>query len=184
MKAIFPTLAALTALAAQAQAQAPAAVPPFTAASVKASDPRTERIMTIDFLPGGRLKIVDLPLRMIIANAYNLPYGSPRLKWTDPLLNQAFDIDAVAEPGAIPNSATEDESEQRMRLMLCELLASRFHLKMHTEMKEEPVYAIVIDKGGLKLKPAAIGPKDCGADRGKGIACSQRERRIPVRVAG
>ena len=86
-------------------------------------------------------------------------------------MNQAFDIDAVAESSAIPNGATKDESDQRMRLMLRELLASRFHLKMHSEMKEEAVYAIAIDKGGLKLKPAAIESKDCGADRGKGVAC-------------
>jgi uncharacterized protein (TIGR03435 family) len=166
LKTIFPTLAALTAFAAHSQTQAT-----FAAASIKASDPRTVRIMTIDFLPGGRLKIVDLPLRLIVANAYNLPYTSSRLKWSDPLLNQAFDIDAVAEPGAIPNGITKDESDQRMRLMLRELLALRFHLKMHTEMKEEPVYAIVIDKAGLKLKPAAIEPKDCGADQAKDIAC-------------
>src|SRR5262249_35366914 len=50
-------------------------------------------------------------------------------------------------------------------------LADRFHLKIHSDMVEQPVYAIVVGKGGLKLKPSTIEAKDCGTDAAKGIDC-------------
>lgn len=47
--------------------------------------------------------------------------------------------------------------EQRMaqyRMMEESLLAERFHLKMHVETREMPVYDLVPAKGGLKITPA------------------------------
>jgi uncharacterized protein (TIGR03435 family) len=41
-------------------------------------------------------------------------------------------------------------------LMLQELLADRFHLKVHHEIKELPVYALVVAKGGSKLKESKL----------------------------
>jgi uncharacterized protein (TIGR03435 family) len=38
-----------------------------------------------------------------------------------------------------------------MRQMLGALLADRFALKVHTETKKDPVYALVVAKGGPKL---------------------------------
>jgi uncharacterized protein (TIGR03435 family) len=51
--------------------------------------------------------------------------------------------------------------------MLRSLLAERFHLTLRREMKETNVFAIVIGKGGPKLKKSAIDEKDCpdGEDR-------------------
>jgi uncharacterized protein (TIGR03435 family) len=34
------------------------------------------------------------------------------------------------------------------------LLADRFHLKVHTEQREIPVYALVVAKGGPKMRPS------------------------------
>jgi uncharacterized protein (TIGR03435 family) len=39
------------------------------------------------------------------------------------------------------------------REMLKNLLIERFHLKVHTETRTLPVYHLVVDKGGSKLKP-------------------------------
>jgi uncharacterized protein (TIGR03435 family) len=58
-----------------------------------------------------------------------------------------------------------------MRAMLRTLLAERFHLKIRREIKDQPVYAIVVAKGGPKLKAAEIEEKDCESDAGKGIDC-------------
>lgn len=33
------------------------------------------------------------------------------------------------------------------------LLESRFHLRTHTEVRELPIYALVVDKAGLKIRP-------------------------------
>jgi len=37
------------------------------------------------------------------------------------------------------------------------ILESRFHLKVHLETREVPVYALIVAKGGLKLKPFKEG---------------------------
>jgi uncharacterized protein (TIGR03435 family) len=41
-----------------------------------------------------------------------------------------------------------------IRPMVQVLLADRFKLKVHHEMKELPVYALVVAKGGIKMKPS------------------------------
>src|SRR5260370_23033644 len=48
-----------------------------------------------------------------------------------------------------------------MRLMLQTLLADRFKLTIRRETKELPVLALVVAKGGPKLKKAEIEEKDC-----------------------
>jgi uncharacterized protein (TIGR03435 family) len=40
--------------------------------------------------------------------------------------------------------------------MLQSLLAERFHVKVHKDSKEFPVYALVVDKGGSKLKESPV----------------------------
>jgi uncharacterized protein (TIGR03435 family) len=49
----------------------------------------------------------------------------------------------------------------RERLMVRALLADRFKLVIHREVKELPVYALVVAKGGPKLQMADIEEKDC-----------------------
>jgi uncharacterized protein (TIGR03435 family) len=41
-----------------------------------------------------------------------------------------------------------------MALRLQSLLEARFALKLHREQREQPVYALVLDKNGSKLEPA------------------------------
>jgi uncharacterized protein (TIGR03435 family) len=56
-----------------------------------------------------------------------------------------FDIAAK-----LPEGASEDQVPE----MLQNLLADRFKLAVHRANTEQPGYALVVDKGGLKLKPA------------------------------
>jgi uncharacterized protein (TIGR03435 family) len=56
-----------------------------------------------------------------------------------------YDIVARAE-----GDGTRTRSD--FRLMLQTLLDERFHLKLHREMKERPVYALVVAKNGPRLK--------------------------------
>jgi uncharacterized protein (TIGR03435 family) len=162
---------ALIALAAVACAQGQAP-PTFAAASIKTNHSTGPGPLGWQLLPGGRLRVQNMPLQMIIAAAYNVPFQSQRLsggpEW---IRGNPFDIDATAEPGAIPAGATPDERDERMRAMLRTLLADRFHLKIRREIKDQPVYAIVVAKGGPKLKAAEIEGKDCETDAGKGMDC-------------
>lgn len=52
---------------------------------------------------------------------------------------------------------TEDKTADpdQLRLMMRSLLADRFKLKLHSETRQVPVYALVVAKGGPKIKLAA-----------------------------
>jgi uncharacterized protein (TIGR03435 family) len=94
-------------------------------------------------------------LTNLIAYAYNIKRfqvaDSPALR---PLADEFYDIVAVAEGGKAPPTA-----DFRAALQL--LLADRFHLAVHFEKRDLPVYALVIGKNGPKLRkpgPAADPP--------------------------
>jgi uncharacterized protein (TIGR03435 family) len=133
--------------------------PAFEVASVKRNltgiDPN--RPMGGGYQLGGRLHMVNLPLRGLIQFAYAdhdsphwLPLpdsqvvGGPAWAKTD-----GYDIDAKPERKTDP---------KHMWLMLQTLLADRFHLSLHRETRELPVYDLERVKGGPKL-PAS---KDVG----------------------
>jgi uncharacterized protein (TIGR03435 family) len=149
-----------------------ATTPAFSAASIKANPSTGPGPLGMQFLPGGRLRIENVPLYMIVTQAYNVPFQSKRLTGgPDWIRGQRFDIDATAEPGAIPSGASPDERDKVMQAMLQTLLAERFHLKIRREIKDQPVYAILVAKGGSKLKAAEIAEKDCGTDAAKDFDC-------------
>ncbi|HEY4363612.1 MAG TPA: TIGR03435 family protein [Bryobacteraceae bacterium] len=59
--------------------------------------------------------------------------------------SEKFDIDAKpAQPASAP----------QMLAMLKSLLADRFHLTLHHETKQLPVYDLVVARRGLKMKPS------------------------------
>jgi uncharacterized protein (TIGR03435 family) len=66
--------------------------------------------------------------------------------WMDTV---TFDVVANVPPGA---------TRAQANLMLQNLLADRFQLKVHRSTRELPVYALVIARNGPKLKVAADDP--------------------------
>jgi len=162
--------AAITMGIAQSQVARP---PAFEVASVRASKTEDFRRIGMQFLPGGRFVTTNLPVLFVIATAYNVPFQSPRLSGgPDWIRSDRFDIEATAEKGAFPAGATAKNREDKMRLMLQALLAERFKLTIRREMKEQPVYAMVVAKSGSKLQKAKVEEKDCSDDSaGVGISC-------------
>jgi len=137
----------------------------FEVASVKPHAPGDNRLYFPEFLPGGRF-VARVPLLILIATAYNLPFNfSVRLSggpdWLRKPDGSVFDIEATAGAGAIPAGLSVRARNDRMRLMLRALLADRFKLVIHRETKELPVYALVVGKGGPKLQKADIDEEDC-----------------------
>lgn len=127
------------------QAQAP---PAFEVASIKAGDPSTHMVR-IMMAPGGRYTAQGVTLKVMIMNAYGVRdfqvTGGPSWIGTD-----RFDITATANAdGQIP--------QEQVKLMLQNLLADRFKLVLRRESKEMPGYALVIAKGGSKLKETEGG---------------------------
>ncbi len=97
-------------------------------------------------------------LRDLIVDAWNLKYYQiPDLpSWAE---SDHFDVIAKAEGALTPGD------EQR-RLMVQTMLAERFRLKVHFEMKEMPVYALTVGKSGSKLGPPDMDNRNGGTIAG------------------
>jgi uncharacterized protein (TIGR03435 family) len=132
--------------------------PAFEVASVRKIPPGTsgQPGMKID---GAR---VDCQLRLIdlIATAYHLK-TSLQIAGPDWLDSERIEIHAQ-----MPEGATKDQVPQ----MLQSLLADRFKLAVHSEKRNQPVYALVVAKGGPKLQKAVetdIPPSSSGLNAGR-----------------
>jgi uncharacterized protein (TIGR03435 family) len=84
-------------------------------------------------------------LQAVICKAYNVkPYRLAGPAWATGVFSaDLFEIEAKLPEGAI---------EHQVPLMLQALLADCFKMTTHRENREQPVYAIVVDKGGIKFK--------------------------------
>ncbi|QOY87389.1 M56 family metallopeptidase [Paludibaculum fermentans] len=129
-------------------------LPAFSFATIKPSGPETR--LKVDFGPGGRLVISHATLRFLMKIAYdvgdNQILGGP--KWLE---SRRFDLEAKPVPalGGDPRNMTEDERRamhEQVRLRLQRLLSDRFHLRVRTEAKEMPIFALVAAKSGAKLR--------------------------------
>jgi bla regulator protein blaR1 len=96
------------------------------------------------YLPGGGLQVSGATLKFLISMSYGVRdfqiVGAPA--WAD---SDRFDIEARMDtpPG--------DESRNTTK-RLATLLIDRFQLVYHRETREQPVYALVIAKGGPKFQ--------------------------------
>jgi len=160
-------LFSLLALAAAASSQAPPAPAHalrFEVASVKPAlplDPQKlasgqQRIgLRVD---AARVDISRMGLAGLIRNAFHTkPYEVSGPDWltASPLSASLFDVHAT-----LPEGATEKDVPE----MLQALLVERFGLKFHRESQAMAIYALVIAKGGAKMKdsppdePVAAAP--------------------------
>lgn len=138
----------MIALATVALAQTPAAEKKleFEVASVKPTATR-DGSLSVNFPPGGRFSARDLTLKQLLQNAYALQAyqisGGPG--W---LATEGFDIEAKAGAG------TGEPTREQVLRMIQALLADRFHLAVHREARQLPVYSLVVGKAGPRLRPA------------------------------
>lgn len=134
----------LIAALAVACGQSPIVSKRFDVVSVKPSAPDEHNSFMSQRLPGGSLRLIGLPLRMMIMRAYDVKAfqlaGGPDWVRTD-----RWDVLAKAE-------GVEDRlTPAQERPMLQALLRDRFQLKVHIETREMPVYALTVDKSVSKL---------------------------------
>ena len=127
--------------------QGAAESPTFEVAAVKPAEPQPSGMMRVRMSGGpgtpdpGQLTYTNVSLKNVLMNAYDVRgYQINGPNWLD---SERFDI--VAK---IPQGATKEQFQQ----MLQNLLAERFKLALHHETKELPMYALVVGKGGPKLK--------------------------------
>jgi uncharacterized protein (TIGR03435 family) len=146
----------------QLRAQNPTARPAFEVVSVKANKSGVPRPVQMQVLPGGTLMYKNLPLRVIVSQAYSLPFNS--LEWItgpDWINTERFDIQAKAPPGVIPAGLPEKQRNDKSMLMLQSVLADRFRMATHWETKQGLVYSLTVSKNGLKLPKAKTAEEDC-----------------------
>ena len=140
----------------------------FEVASVRPHKPGDSQFAGPQIFRGGRF-ISRAPLMLVIAFAYDIPIrlqgdsliaGAP--SWVNvSSLDNFYDIEATASKATIPDGLSVQDRDHREKLMVQALLADRFKLAVHREMKEMPVYALKVAKEGPKLDKADIEEKDC-----------------------
>jgi len=185
-KSFFRGLSACLALAlsaAFAQTPDPGGAPKpagltFEVATIKPAPPLTPDLvasgkmhagMSVD---GARVDIGFFALSDLIRTAYKLK--AYQISGPDWLSAQRFDILAK-----MPEGATKEQVPE----MLQALLADRFKLTTHRDTKEHSVYALVVAKGGIKMKEAAPDadappPADDGKKGGLVVGAGSNQVRV------
>lgn len=137
----------------------------FEVATIKPSVAEFHGTM-IQAQPGGGLRVTGATLRTLLAYTYNVRdfqiTGGP--VW---ITSDRYDIvakpehstgadnlsDALRQLTAEQRKIYNEQMGQRMQA----LLMDRFHLAIHRETKEQPMYAMVIGKSGSKLQASPEG---------------------------
>jgi uncharacterized protein (TIGR03435 family) len=169
MRSLYWLVAALIVLACLAFASSaaaqstPAATPPaatasptisqFEVAAIHLHQPQPHEHNSIWSSPfDGHFKAANSSVVMLVRWACEIPetriLGAPAWAATT-----YFDIDAKADPAieAALHQLTSDAGRKQKEKMVQELLADRFKLVAHTEIRELPIYKLVIARGGAKF---------------------------------
>jgi uncharacterized protein (TIGR03435 family) len=128
----------------------------FDAASVKPGPPANTGRFNMTGGPGTSdptfIRYANVPLKRVLMAAYDMK--SWQIAGPDWLNTLRFDISA-----RIPDGATKEQAQAMMR----NLLTERFQMSMRRTTKDLPIYALVIDKNGAKLKVSGDTAGDSNA---------------------
>jgi uncharacterized protein (TIGR03435 family) len=160
-------LALIPALAASAVSQE--AAPRFEVATLKVSPPPTAQSISVNLgtFQNGRFTFGNVTLNDAVQFAFDLPSKEllVGLDWSDSV---RFDVEAIAPPDTPPT---------QLRLMVRDLLEERLHLLTRVEQRTLRHIALVVGKGGSKLKAATEPPMPTAQFRGK-----IDHKRMPMRL--
>lgn len=97
----------------------------------------------------------------LIHEAYGIQCSDQLVRLPAWAYEETFDIEAKLDEDALPayQKLSEHERQEQAALMLRPMLEDRFRLKVHHETKVLPIYALVVAKGGPKLKQSKA-PRD------------------------
>jgi uncharacterized protein (TIGR03435 family) len=158
-------LALVVLYSAPGQAQTPPAAQPesapdhsyqFEVASIK-PDKTAGGMMRIMFSPGG-FNGDNIPIGDLIKTAYGMQdnqiIGAP--SW---LNSDHYDVEAKmdGETAEAVHKMNEEDARHARQQMLRALLADRMKLVIHRETREQPLYDLVVAKGGPKLQESKPG---------------------------
>jgi bla regulator protein blaR1 len=134
----------------------------FEVATIKPTDPRGVHIVGIKIFPGGRFVDTTVPLKSLIATAFDLSYWQVTGgdAWVE---KDTYDIEAKPPDNLQPPIANlrytwTQIDDPRLRMMLQALLIDRFNLSVHRETKTGTVYLLERSAKPLALHPT--GPDE------------------------
>jgi uncharacterized protein (TIGR03435 family) len=133
-------------------------LPSYEVAAVKPNNSGADSTR-ID-IHANRYTFENFTLRQLIKVAYGIRSNAQLTGGPDQILGNRYDIEAKideAQSAEIKKMSLQDQRRQNAFLLQA-LLADRFHLKVHFETKELPVYALVVAKGGPKLQVSTALP--------------------------
>ena len=139
----------------QQSAPAPPAAPApvFDVAAIHPHIPEPHEHNSIWSSPSeGRFRAENISVVMLIHWAYEMP-ETRILDAPGWARSTYFNIDATADPAVDQqlHNLTSDAGRKQKEKMVQALLADRFHLIVHIETREFPIYELVVAKGGAKL---------------------------------
>lgn len=129
----------------------------FDVVSIRPSN-RTDGAYGFPSPPDG-FSAMNVPLRELIKFAYsrdddNLVVGGP--SWIG---SANFDVEARLAPSDA--SAVQKLNSNQRSIMLQPVLADRFHLVVHHEARQIPVYFLTVSKQGAHLQPPGTEHSSC-----------------------
>ena len=148
---------------AAALAQETLTAPAYDVSTVKPS--KADATTAGSMFNGGKYEGTNITVRGLLGSAFGkreaLIVGMPQ--WAKQL---HFDVQGKSLD--TDESSLKKQNMKDRQLMLRKLLEDRFQLKWHMEQREIPVYAMVVAKGGIKMKAPAE------TQRGSGISMRKR----------
>jgi uncharacterized protein (TIGR03435 family) len=138
-------------LPALAVAQVDKAAPRFEVCDIQSSKITDPRQMKADFLPGGRLDVRGISMKMMLAYLFNVQENM--VEGPGWMGSEYYDIICKAPPNS---------NDDQLVAMAQTMLAERFKLVAHTEKKPAPVWALVANKKGVKITEVSAPGQDPG----------------------
>jgi uncharacterized protein (TIGR03435 family) len=133
--------------------------PAYEVVSIKPANPG-DRSSGWKDLPDG-LDFRNMPLVALIYEAYGISSDSQISGLPDWVKSEHYNVSARADEDTVEawKKLSQQDISKQQQLMLQALFADRCQLKVRREVKDLPVYDLVIAKGGLKMKEAAPNEK-------------------------
>jgi uncharacterized protein (TIGR03435 family) len=128
----------------------------YDVATIKPHNP--SEMSSARLLPSGEFISRGMALKTIVGTAYG-KFSFQILAGPAWFESDRYDVDAKPD-NALGEQLQKLSWEQREKVqgrMLQALLADRVKLKVHQETKELPLFALVVEKGGLKLHESKAG---------------------------
>ncbi|HEY1580137.1 MAG TPA: TIGR03435 family protein [Terracidiphilus sp.] len=157
--ALVVVISAIGAASQAAPSTPPATPKTYEVVSIKPTDPGV-RGASVQGLPDG-FRDINMRIEIFVEGAYDMPNGDHTVGMPSWAKSQGYDIEAKVDAGTAEawKSLSNKERWKQEQPLMQAMLADRCKLKVHFETKEMPAYNLVIAKGGLKMKEAALDEK-------------------------